>query len=259
VDAEVLCKVTGRNGVIVDTVPTNLLDVMAVCGKGTVILDHHWTNKALVESVGSVLGGKEVSGVGMAWAFVYGPDTPLPRHWDLIQKRDLGVPLVGDDKLFIDALYALLPMDDLTACFDILDKLRNPQMVTVYETIGAGLASVRHISVRQLFNPTTTEPFVDRKGRKVHVLNCTDWGLVNDLTTYIFQSSPDVEYVILWHGIIDKTTFFGPAFKLSVRGRSGGFDTTTLTKALLGGGGHTAASGAITLVHPVDIVRCLVY
>ncbi len=257
VGPDTLHRITGRPGVIVDVVPKNVQDVLRVAAEGTRVLDHHVSNKAIVEALGEKLGGDDVSGVGMAWLHMHGPEVPLPRHWDLVQKRDVGALLHGPDKAFVDALYALLPMHDLTACFRVLQSLEDPERIKFFEQLGESLDTIRAISCRALF-PPSAPVLTDTTGLLVHVLNCTDWGLVNDLARLVLDSClPEVQYVILWQCVLTGPSAT-PMYKLSVRARPGGFDTTQLTKAL-GGGGHAAASGATSSMHPVDIVRSFVY
>ena len=282
--------------IIVDMVPSNVQAVVSAA-YSIAILDHHVTNAAVLQDisresadscVSETLKGpvgvtfcKDLSGVGMAWAFAHASAAddgaagvpPLPRALQYIQERDLWRFSSQESQDFSTGLYSMMDVSagkELQA-FELLRRcvaLDSDAYLDQVRFHGQQLEKAKEQQLEQYLT-TGSKVYVNApSGRLCAYIAFAPWHASSDLGNFIMtRPGLDVDFTIVAYltkareSVSDTPFTFGWQYSLrstDAKADVGAFATYLKATKGVSGGGHRNAAGMSSTLGPFELFDAVI-
>lgn len=214
-----------------------------------VILDHHKTNRDLLNNIDYAYFDMNKSGVGITWEYFHEHGS-LPFFLATIQDRDLWKFKYDRSKEFNEGLYQSLFLEKtFEKKREIFDSLYNETQnyeTTIFDkyyNLGVLLNKIKQAKIANIASTTQIyNVVVDKINYKAAINNCSH-DLASDLGNYLVENT-DCDFAVLWRYDHEHELYY-----YSLRSIDSKTDVSMITK-FFGGGGHRNASGCESKNHP---------
>lgn len=221
------------------------LDVLIKCFdyfSKVVILDHHKTNKELLESVSHdklfTIFDMDRSGCQISWDFLF-PDNKYPPFLNYVADRDLWTWKLENSEEINEGIgfYGIEHYDKYYEHWDIWENS--------LLSIGKLLMKKKIDSINDIIKNNSY--FKTYAGKDIMISFCTDKSLVSKLGNEMCNQNPHISFSVIVSGCnLDTNEYY-------VSVRSNGYDVSKVAKRF-GGGGHQRAAGFTINVSDFNII-----
>ena len=218
--------------------------------KGLVILDHHITNKNVLEHLDYAYFDMNLSGVGLSWNYFFNKndDNKIPSFLEMIQDRDLWTWKLPLSKDFCDGFYYYTSTcDNLEESFEYYEELfTKKNAIKKYVELGKILRKKKDKTINGIVksNKKIYKYQYNVIEYNVQMANC-EHEMASDLGS-AFCKTNICDFVVLWRYDHNSEKYW-----CSLRSADKA-DVSDICKSF-GGGGHKNAAGCTLNEHPIKV------